>query len=73
MTRYGAGVRGSLALTTSAQARAFLKGRDEVVLGDLAELANDTLAHRICISHSGAIARVSESDIVRGVLAHVGL
>ena len=73
VTRYGAGVRGSLALTTSAQARAFLKGRDEVVLGDLAELANDTLAHRICISHSGAIARVSESDIVKGVLAHVGL
>lgn len=65
---YGAGVRGSIALTAAAQARAFTKGRSEVVVGDIADLAEDTLAHRICISYKGSIDNVTANKVVERIV-----
>ena len=65
---YGAGVRGSIALTAAAQARAFTKGRSEVVVGDIADLAEDTLAHRICISYKGSIDNVTAKKVVERIV-----
>ena len=68
---YGAGVRGSLALIAAAQARAFTKGRDEVVVGDIADLAEDTLAHRICISYKGSVDNVTANKVVERIVKTV--
>ena len=68
---YGAGVRGSLALIAAAQARAFTKGRDEVVVGDIVDLAEDTLAHRICISYKGSVDNVTANKVVERIVKTV--
>lgn len=68
---YGAGVRGSLALLAASQARAFLKDRDEVVEGDVADLAEDTLAHRICISYKGSVDNVTATKVVERIVKTV--
>ena len=42
--------RGTLALATSAKAKAWLAGRDHVVPGDVADLAGDILSHRTILT-----------------------
>ncbi len=43
----GCGPRATISLVRGARARAYLHGRDAVTLGDLFELAADTLVHRM--------------------------
>jgi MoxR-like ATPase len=43
----GCGPRATISLVRGARARAYLHGRDTVALGDLFELAPDTLIHRM--------------------------
>ena len=47
MLRYGAGPRASQGIMKAVKARAFLKGRNEVILEDLCEVAKPVLRHRI--------------------------
>lgn len=65
---YGAGVRGSLALMATARARAFIKGRGEVAVGDVVDLAEDALAHRLCISYKGSLDGVTSKMVVERVV-----
>jgi MoxR-like ATPase len=73
MVDAGAGVRGSLALCAAAQGRALLHGRDEVARGDVADLAEDTLAHRINLSYRAPLEGVTQRRVVRLLLERSGL
>jgi MoxR-like ATPase len=46
----GCGPRATISLVRGSQARAYLHGRTTVTLGDLFELAPDTLMHRMRLS-----------------------
>ncbi|MFQ5875964.1 MAG: AAA family ATPase, partial [Dehalococcoidia bacterium] len=72
----GASPRGSLALTRTSQARAFLEGRDYVLPDDVKALAEPVLAHRLIVNPAlrsqdvtgtTAAAKVLESVPVPGV------
>ncbi len=67
----GASPRGSLALYRTAQARAFLDGRDFVIPDDVKELAYATLGHRVIVSPSARVKSVTSSDVVLGSLERV--
>jgi MoxR-like ATPase len=67
----GASPRGSLALYRTAQARAFLDGRDFVTPDDVKELAYATLGHRVIVSPSARVKAVTTADIVLGCLERV--
>lgn len=69
----GAGIRGTLALAACAQARALMHGRDEVVAGDISDLAVDVLAHRIVLTYEALLAGVTQADVVRSSLVRAGL
>jgi len=69
----GAGVRGSLALTTAAQARALLDGRLEVTRGDIADLALDTLAHRLNLSYRAPVEGFTQRRVMQLLLERSGL
>jgi MoxR-like ATPase len=69
----GAGVRGSLALTIAAQARALLDGRHEVTRGDIADLALDTLAHRLNLSYRAPVEGFTQRRVMRILLERSGL
>ena len=73
MVDAGAGPRGSLALTTAAQARALLDGRAEVTTGDLADLALDTLAHRINLSYRAPVEGLTQRRVMQVLLERSGL
>ena len=67
----GASPRGSLALFRTAQARAFLDGRDFVVPDDVKELAYATLGHRVIVSPSARVKSVTAAEIVLSCLDRV--
>jgi MoxR-like ATPase len=69
----GAGVRGSLALTAAAQARALLDGRTEVTRGDIADLALDTLAHRLNLSYRAPVEGLTQRRVMQLLLERSGL
>ncbi len=73
MVDAGAGVRGSLALTAAAQARALLEGRAEVHRGDLADLAVDVLAHRINLSYRAPVEGLTQRRVMQLLLERSGL
>jgi len=73
MVDAGAGVRGSLALCAAAQGRALLSGRDEVTRGDVADLALDTLSHRINLSYRAPLEGVTQRRVVQLLLERSGL
>ena len=53
--RTGSSVRGSLALERGARAMALLRGRDHVEPGDIEQLVEPVLAHRLLLSHAYAL------------------
>jgi MoxR-like ATPase len=74
MLDLGVSPRGSLALYHTAQALAFLDGRDYCIADDVKEVAVPVLGHRIVVSsrHSTGLRRSAEAEaamteIVRGV------
>ena len=53
--RTGSSVRGSLALERGARAMALLRGRDHVEPGDIEELVEPVLSHRLILTHQYAL------------------
>jgi MoxR-like ATPase len=64
--RAGISTRGSLAMTTSAKARAFFSGRDFVIPEDIRELAEYTLAHRIMLKEE--YESIDKKELVLSIL-----
>ncbi|MFQ5933484.1 MAG: AAA family ATPase [Dehalococcoidia bacterium] len=64
----GASPRGSLSLTRTSQARAFLEGRDYVLPDDVKVLAKPVLAHRIIINPAIRSQDITGSTAIESVL-----
>jgi MoxR-like ATPase len=65
---YGGSPRASINLVLGARALAFLRGRDYVLPGDVAELAPDVLRHRLVLSYQALAANVDPDAIIAAVL-----
>lgn len=65
--RLGVSTRGALAWMAAARARSLLRGREQVSIDDLQDLAVPALAHRVVPAQSGAAAATAE--IVRTLVA----
>jgi MoxR-like ATPase len=68
---YGASPRSTLGLVAAARALALLRGRGYVLPGDVTDLAEDVMAHRIGLSFDALADAVDPRDVVRRVLAAV--
>ncbi len=68
---FGASPRGPISLVQAARALAFLRGRDFVVLSDIALLAKDALRHRLVLSYQALAEQVEADQILDAVLAAV--
>jgi len=60
--------RGSLAMAAAAKARAYLEGRDYASPDDVAEIAIDTLAHRMALNWKSTSQGRTARDAVRDIL-----
>lgn len=69
----GASVRGSLALSQSAQARAAMAGRDYVVPDDVKALAVATLAHRLLLRAESQIRERTAEQVMTEILDAVAV
>ena len=69
----GAGPRGSLALTAASQARALVQGRSEVSIGDITDLAVDTLAHRLNLSYRAPLEGLDQRSVMTTLVLKSGL
>ncbi|MCA1042501.1 MoxR family ATPase [Bacillus infantis] len=67
----GASPRGSIALMKSAQAFAFMYGRDYVLPDDIQYLAPAVLAHRIILKSEAKFEGISAEEVVDRVIARV--
>lgn len=67
----GASPRGSIALMKTAQAAAFLHGRDYVVPDDIRNLVSHTLAHRIILKSESRLSGISVEQVLKDVLTKV--
>ena len=66
--RFGASVRGSIALVRTAQALAAIDGRDFVTPDDVKEVAVPVLAHRIVLTPEAELGQRSAAEVVAAVL-----
>ncbi len=64
----GASPRATIALIRSAQAAAFIDGRDYVIPDDIQYLAPFVLSHRIVLSTSAKIANIKEESIIENII-----
>jgi MoxR-like ATPase len=62
--RTGSSVRGSLALERGARAMALLRGREHVEPGDIEQLVEPVLSHRLLLSHAYALGREAPDEPV---------
>ncbi len=69
--RCGASPRGTINLTLSARAHAFLQGRGYVVPGDVHALAHDVLRHRILLTYEAEAEDVTTDQIITRLLETV--
>jgi MoxR-like ATPase len=67
----GASPRGSLALYRTAQAIAWMQGRDYVLPDDVKSLAVPALAHRLIVGSAARIREVDERDIIQELLDRI--
>ncbi|MEO3927836.1 MoxR family ATPase [Micromonosporaceae bacterium B7E4] len=67
--RYGASVRGSIALVRTAQALAAIEGRDFVTPDDIKDVAVPVLAHRLVLTPEAEMNRRGSAEIVTELLA----
>ncbi|MFD1701670.1 AAA family ATPase [Methylopila henanensis] len=65
---YPVSPRGTLSLAAAAKARAYLEGRDHATPDDVAELAADTLAHRLVLTWRAAADGRTARDLVAPLL-----
>jgi MoxR-like ATPase len=70
--RFGASPRGAQSMLLGARVLALLKGRMNVALEDLRDLAPAALRHRMLINFEGQAEGIRPDDVVRDVLATVG-
>ncbi|XVQ08533.1 AAA family ATPase [Spirillospora sp. CA-255316] len=68
---YGAGPRATLGLVAAARALALLRGRDYVLPGDVRDLAQDVMAHRLVLSFDALADGVDARTIVGRVVSAV--
>lgn len=64
----GASPRASLAIAHAASAQAYLQGRDFVSPDDILEVAPDCLRHRIILSVSARMEKVSRNTLIQKLL-----
>lgn len=64
----GASPRASLAIAHAASAQAYLQGRDFVTPDDILEVAPDCLRHRIILSVSARLEKVSRNTLIQKLL-----
>ncbi|GGK73399.1 AAA family ATPase [Mangrovihabitans endophyticus] len=67
--RFGASVRGSIALVRAAQALAVLAGRGFVTPDDVKDVAGAVLAHRLVLSPEAELAMGGAMEVVRDVVS----
>ncbi len=67
--RYGASPRGAQALLLGARVLALLKGRLNVALEDVHELAPAALRHRMLVNFEGQAEGIRSDDIIRELVA----
>jgi MoxR-like ATPase len=67
--RFGASVRGSIALVRTAQALAAIVGRGFVTPDDIKDVAVPVLAHRLVLTPEAELSRQGTAEIVAEVLA----
>ncbi|RJK96997.1 AAA family ATPase [Vallicoccus soli] len=68
---YGAGPRASLGLVAAARALALLRGRDYVLPGDVGDVAEDVLPHRLVLSFDALADGIDPRQVVERVRAVV--
>ncbi len=68
---YGVSPRATIVLGQTAQAHAFIDGRQYVTPEDVKAIAPDVFRHRVVITYEAEAEEVSPDDIVRQVLAGV--
>lgn len=71
MIQVGVSPRGTIAITSMAKARAFVKGRDYVVPEDLQAVFFDVVGHRLILSPRARASRISMEQLVQDVLKSV--
>ena len=64
----GASPRASLAIAHAASAQAYLRGRDFVSPDDIVDVAPDCLRHRIILSVSGRMEKISRNSLIQKLL-----
>ena len=73
MVLVGASPRGALAWVQSAQALAWLNGRDFIVPDDLLTLAPDVLRHRLILGPKALVAGISRDGIISRLCRAIAL
>ncbi|MEK7440181.1 MAG: MoxR family ATPase [Chloroflexota bacterium] len=68
---YGASPRASINMIITARALAFIRGRNYVLLEDIADMAHDVMRHRLVMSYEAMSDGVNAEAIVDQVLAHI--
>ncbi|HEY8482550.1 MAG TPA: MoxR family ATPase [Spirillospora sp.] len=71
MLAYGAGPRASLGLIAASRALALLRGREYVLPGDVRDLAEDVIAHRLVPSFDALADGVGTRSMVARIVAAV--
>jgi MoxR-like ATPase len=67
----GASPRATLAIAHAASALAYLRGRDYVTPDDIIDIAPDCLRHRIILSITARVEKVSADDLIGQLIAAV--
>lgn len=68
---YPSSPRGTLALTSTSKARAYLNNRDYVLPEDVTALANDVLAHRTILSWRALSEGITSREVIASYLDRV--
>jgi MoxR-like ATPase len=68
---FGASPRASINMILAGKALAFLRGRDYLLPGDVADLARDVLRHRIVLSYEALADGVSPDALLTPILHSV--
>ncbi len=65
---FGASPRASINLVLAARGLAYLRGREYVVLPDLADLVHDVFRHRLVLSYEALAEGVTADEVITAVL-----
>jgi MoxR-like ATPase len=71
LVQYGASPRASIALTLTAKAHAFLKGRGYVTPQDVKSIGMDVLRHRVLLTYEAEAEEKTVDDVLKEIFDHV--